>query len=276
MTTTMKLEIVTMTPEWAHQILTTRNTKNRHMRPSVVRRYARAIEAGQWKLTQQGVAIGSNGVLLDGQHRLAAIVEAGQPVQIALATDCDPSIFMVMDTGCTRMAADVLQMGGVGNPTTAAAGIKLYILNERHPDKIWTGQSLQFPSHTDIEAYNRQRSEDVAWACSVALAAYRGCKRINKSACLAFALLALDAGWPTSTVESFCEKLGNGAGLTDTSPILRFRTFLINEVVRKGGGSAQIHLACLIKTFNYWNEGAELKLFRPPTLPAMPTVAALP
>jgi hypothetical protein len=276
MTATMKLEIVTMTPEWAHQILIKQNTKNRHMRPSVVRRYARAIESGQWKLTQQGVAIGSNGVLLDGQHRLAAIVEAGQPVKIALATDCDPSIFMVMDTGCARMAADVLQMGGVGNPTTAAAGLKLYILYNRHPDKIWTGQQLRLPSHTDIEACNRQRFKDVAWACPVVLSAYRRCKRINKSACFAFTLLALDAGWPESTVENFCEKLGSGAGLADTSPILRFRTFLINEVIRKGGGNTQIHLACLIKTFNYWNEGAAVKLFRPPTIPAMPTIAALP
>lgn len=276
MTPTMKLEIVTMTPNWAHQILTEQNIKNRHMRPSVVRRYARAIAAGQWKLTQQGVAIGSNGVLLDGQHRLAAIVEAGQPVEIALATDCDPSIFTVMDTGCSRKAADVLQMEGVGDPTTVAAGLKLYILNERHPDKIWSGQQLRLPSHSDIEVLNRQRFENVAWASSLATSAYRGCKRINKSACVAFTLLALDAGWPESTVESFCKKLGNGAGLADTSPILRFRTFLINDVVRRGGGNTQIHLACLIKTFNYWNEDAALKLFRPPTIPAMPTIAAQP
>lgn len=276
MTTTMKLEIVTMTPEWAFQILEKQNTKNRHMRPSVVRRYARAIEAGQWKLTQQGVAIGSNGVLLDGQHRLAAVVDAGQPVEIALATDCDPSIFTVLDTGCTRMAADVLQMGGVGNSTTVAAGLKLYILNERHPDKIWTGQQLCYPSHTDIEALNRQRLKDVTWASSVVLSAYQKCKRINKAACFAFTLLALDAGWPESTVESFCEKLGSGAGLTDDSPILRFRTTLINDVLRRSGGTAQSHMACLIKTFNYWNEGAALKLFRPPTIPPMPTIAAQP
>jgi hypothetical protein len=272
----MKLEIVTMTPEWAHQILTTQNTKNRQLRPSVVRRYARAIEAGQWKLTQQGVAIGSNGVLLDGQHRLAAIVDTGQPVQIALATDCDPSIFMVMDTGFARKASDVLQMEGISNSTILAAGIKLCILYERHSDKIWSGWDLRFPSHTDIETYASQRFEDITWAGQIAINSYRQCKKINKSACFAFALLALDGGWPKCTVENFCEKLGNGAGLTDTSPILRFRTFLINEVIRKGGGGSQVHLACLIKTFNYWNEGAELKLFRPPTIPAMPAVAALP
>jgi hypothetical protein len=271
----MQIEVVTMTPERAFQILTEQNTNNRRMRPTVVQRYAQAIRAGQWKLTQQGVAIGSNGVLLDGQHRLAAIVEAEQAVQVALATDCDPSIFSVLDTGTARLAADVLQMRGMHNATAAAAGLKLYILNERHPDNVWTGNQLRLPTHADIDALFEKRRDEVDFVAGLSVSTHSGCRQAYKSSTVAFGLLVLDAGHQREALTDFCTSLGSGVGLPSTSPILRLRAALTNGVMQgraKRSNAAQALLAALIKAFNYENEGAELKLFKLPQIPPMPTV----
>ena len=64
----MQIEIVTMTPEWATEILSRQNTNNRTMRGAIVRKYAEAIRNNEWRLTQQGIAIDKNGTLLDGQQ----------------------------------------------------------------------------------------------------------------------------------------------------------------------------------------------------------------
>lgn len=276
---TMKLEVVTMTPEWAYQILSEQNTNNRNMRRVVVQRYAQAIRAGQWQLTQQGIAISSNGVLLDGQHRLAAIVEAETPVEIAMATNCDPSIFSVLDTGKARLASDILQMQGVQYATVAAAGIKLYLQYQRHPDKIWADSLPNQPTHTDIDWLCNDRLDEMEFATGQASVTYSSCRQVLKSSVVAFVLLAIDAGHDWEAISGFCTSLGHGAGLSGCSPILRLRSALTNGVLQskfKSGRPPQLLLAALIKAFNYENEGAQLKLFKLPTIPPMPAIATQP
>ena len=78
----MKTQAKNITPKMAAEML------ERHLNPenqrrqsqSVVESYARAMRAGQWLLTHQGIAIDTNGELVDGQHRLSAIVASGATV----------------------------------------------------------------------------------------------------------------------------------------------------------------------------------------------------
>jgi hypothetical protein len=101
--------IETITPNKARDILKT-NTRNRALRLSSVAEFARQMTAGCWKLTSQGIAIDTNGVLVDGQHRLHAIVEANVPVQIAVTYDVDPESFDAYDCGIVRTVADRLPL----------------------------------------------------------------------------------------------------------------------------------------------------------------------
>lgn len=270
----MKLSIVTMTPEWAANILQTQNINNRRLRPQVVAHYAEAIRAGQWKLTQQGIAISAEGVLLDGQHRLAAIVAAEQSVEIALATDCDPSIFAVIDTGSARLASDLLQMNGYSNATAVAAGLKSYILYRQYPDILWSG--IHRPSHTDILSLSKSRQNDIAFASDLCASAYYEFRKLRKSGIVAFVLLAIDNNIPRETIAEFIASLSSGAGLSDYSPILRLRAALVNDVIRNKRKHAhqetQLFLASLIKAFNYDKDNVQMKLFKLPELPPMPRI----
>jgi hypothetical protein len=51
-------------------------------------------------------------VLVDGQHRLAAIIEADLPIEVTVFTDVGAGTFDVLDTGKRRNAADVLAIEG--------------------------------------------------------------------------------------------------------------------------------------------------------------------
>lgn len=125
-----------MTPQWATQILETANHDNRPIRRGAVKRLAESIKEGMWQITHQGIAIDTNGKLQDGQHRLSAIVEANQPVEILLTTGTYPASYGVLDCGVGRTAADSLErIGTCKNSARAAAGIKVYYLYKRHPKK---------------------------------------------------------------------------------------------------------------------------------------------
>ncbi len=101
----MKTSTVTITPTMASDWLK-KNTANRSIRESHVDYLANQIKEGHWKLTHQGLAFAKGGRLLDGQHRLAAIVKAGKPVQMMVSLDLDETIFKVIDCGKTRTHFD--------------------------------------------------------------------------------------------------------------------------------------------------------------------------
>lgn len=84
------------------------NTHNRPIHQSRVDEYAADMKAGRWRLTHQGIAFDTNGILRDGQHRLWGIVESGctirVPVTFGLPTDAIEEIDNVKArTVCDRM-----------------------------------------------------------------------------------------------------------------------------------------------------------------------------
>jgi hypothetical protein len=97
-----------VTPEMAAAWLTA-NTANRAVRRSHAVSLARLMRAGEWRLTHQGVAFDRSGHLIDGQHRLLAIVEAGVPVEILVFVDCPDDTFGALDRGLKRQLRDDLK-----------------------------------------------------------------------------------------------------------------------------------------------------------------------
>ena len=76
----------------------TSNTNNRPIRYPHLDKLSEAIEKGEWKVTNQGIAFDADGNLIDGQHRLAAILQTRQTVKMMVATNMDAGIFDVVDT----------------------------------------------------------------------------------------------------------------------------------------------------------------------------------
>lgn len=111
-TETLRTEVMTVTPAGAAQLLAERNPKNigpqRKLSKQTVQRYAEQMSTGRWRLTHQGLAFDSSGNLLDGQHRLTAVVEAGVPVDFVVTWGCDRESFSVLDNGMRRQAAQLL------------------------------------------------------------------------------------------------------------------------------------------------------------------------
>lgn len=109
------METITMaiTPEIAAEMLAT-NENNRDLRKSVVDSLAFVMKQGRFELSPQGIAFDKDGKLIDGQHRLSAIVESHVPyVMMRVTLGCDREVYAVLDIGKNRNIADVSKQMGL-------------------------------------------------------------------------------------------------------------------------------------------------------------------
>lgn len=109
------------------RLLLERNKVNRNLKPAIVREYARQMRRGLWREnTGESIKISINDELLDGQHRLYAVIEVDITLSFLVVRDLEEDIFPVIDTGSKRTPGDSLHISGVSNANSLAAGIKKY------------------------------------------------------------------------------------------------------------------------------------------------------
>ncbi len=121
--------VVKVTPEIATDWLDNRNLSenrpfnNRSVSTHIVDKYAEIMADGRWMLTHQGIAFDREGWLVDGQHRLKAVIVSGVAVELLVTPDCDPGTFAVLDTGFSRQASQLIPVnGGVISPAARIVG----------------------------------------------------------------------------------------------------------------------------------------------------------
>ena len=99
-------QLFDVTPELAARWLE-HNTRNRKLRQSVVNRYAADMKAGRWMVTGDAIAFDRNGAIINGQHRLWAVLEANITVQMLVVFDLEPDTVAVLDDHLKRNLVDV-------------------------------------------------------------------------------------------------------------------------------------------------------------------------
>ena len=110
-------KVITITPDMAKEMLEKNIKTNRRLNHEVVRKYARIMKAGGWNLTHQGIAFDAKGNLIDGQHRLEAIVAANVPITMMVTygvEHVDGEAFTI-DTGAKRTTLNIIQISGIND-----------------------------------------------------------------------------------------------------------------------------------------------------------------
>lgn len=102
----MKTESIHITPKQAEQWLS-HNTSNRPARKFWVDALAYEMTNGTFVKSHQGIAFSESGKLIDGQHRLMAIVKSGCTVEMLVTTGLNDDAFLVFDNGVKRTVADL-------------------------------------------------------------------------------------------------------------------------------------------------------------------------
>ena len=128
MPTSSTAHFVEITPELAKSIMEHNNIRNRNISLRNVEHLAAQIRNGSWYENPQPVVFSVCGRLLNGQHRLQAIVVAGIPAKMAIVLDADPATYEVMDTGNKRSLAD---LAGIHRETAACMRLLVEIAEDK-------------------------------------------------------------------------------------------------------------------------------------------------
>lgn len=115
-----------ITPDMAIEALAG-NTNNRRLMPRRVNRFVDEILNGRWLESGNTIKFATTGELIDGQHRLHAIIKAGVAVRLNVAFGLDPHAKIVVDEIQPRKISENIHIAGYQNTNTLAALGKLAI-----------------------------------------------------------------------------------------------------------------------------------------------------
>lgn len=235
-----RCEVILVTPEMATEWLKA-NTMNRKIRKSHVRTLVRDIREGRWPFNPQPISFGTDGSLLDGQHRLHAIAMAETPVQLAVWFNVPLDARRVMDTGQTRNLSDI-----AGITKTQAAVAQSMIRG--------MGGHISASMAEKVVVFNRFATEIDFVIDQMGAAPKRGIGQASVLAAIVRASFYLKA----SDIAHFCEVLSSGMPKEDRdATVIRLRDRLLQ--VRTGGGtSASEVYAYTVSALRAFSEGRAL------------------
>jgi hypothetical protein len=102
-----------MTPEMAEFYLTFNIEHNRPVNSSHVDFLASEMASGRFKVNGDTIRVDWDGRLIDGQHRLRAIVKSGVTIHMLVVENLEPEAFVTIDIGGrARGCKDVLAING--------------------------------------------------------------------------------------------------------------------------------------------------------------------
>lgn len=121
----MRAKMMLITPSMAEELLKL-NVSNRRQRRWWAQALAAAMRRGEWKATHQGIAFSISGKLIDGQHRLMAILISGISQLMLVVHDVPDDAFSVLDIGVKRTISDTT---GLSKKTAEACRLAAVIVN---------------------------------------------------------------------------------------------------------------------------------------------------
>jgi hypothetical protein len=145
----LKQTLMDVTPDLARQWLDADDKaraesgkKNRPRNNTRIKSEASKMQTpNAWKLTHQGVAFAGElgkSELTDGQHRIAAVVEADCTVQMLVSWNMPH--FDVIDVGMSRGHGQILAMAGYTNATSLASAIRFAYPYYNSLHRPWFGE----------------------------------------------------------------------------------------------------------------------------------------
>lgn len=113
-----KCEFINVTPAKAEEWLK-KNTRNREPNEGRVERYTETMKQDEWLFTPEPIMFCDawtdpdtkeehGETLMEGQHRLLALVRSGKTVKFTVWFHCDPAEFMVLGQARARTQKDIL------------------------------------------------------------------------------------------------------------------------------------------------------------------------
>ena len=198
------------------------------------------MEAGDFELTGETIIFDNKWNLINGQHRLNGCILAKKPFQALVVQGVPPRVYLKLDSGDKRRAADWMHHLGEDNAKVMAAALRI----------LWTFDegslcsNKQYPSNDEIKH---------------TLDSHPGLRKFNTSTfaksvkgmpgSLTMALRYIFGQYDEKLATQFFEHLATGERLTKQNPVL----FLRERLLGAQGKNRLSQVECAALTIKTWN-----------------------
>ena len=138
--------VLTVTSALAISMLDRNTVKNRKKKKGQVNKIKKQLVEGKWMLSGDTIKFDINGVLVDGQHRLNAIIESGVSADVLIVYGVQSQVFLVIDTNKNRGGGDILETLGVKDNSRMIAN-SFALINGFETKTI---EKHDTPDHSDL------------------------------------------------------------------------------------------------------------------------------
>lgn len=251
----MDINVIDVTPEIA-AIWLRSNTRNRPVSDRLVSEYARDMVAGAFRFNGEAVKIAEDGTLLDGQHRLAAVVRSGITIKFLVIQGLPLDTQDTMDTGRRRTVGDQLAIHGEAYSRNLAAIARRVWQWEAGNTRFLTTQS---PTNSEVLATvakhdTLKRSAELGHRIATSF-------RPSRSAVTGMAhhlFLAIDPDLSAL----FFARLETGADLSKGHPVLALRDRLTQDKILQRKVAYYQGVRYFVVAWNALREDREITLIK--------------
>lgn len=226
------------------------NPNNRKLNRTRVDKYAQEMRDGLWKTNGDTIRIGADGQLLDGQHRLQAIIDSGLHLPFLVVDNLPNDSMPTIDTGMPRKSSQVLEIRGEKNSVALVSVIrtvyklksteklaKPFLSTQQIIDLIEKYTGIR-EAVSEVMAYKK----DALSAVSILGAVYYEGKQKDQN-----------------LAARFLKMVATGVEIDEGSPIKLLRERLLNNVKSKLKMTPNEILALHIKAWNALRSGNIMK-----------------
>ena len=211
------------------------NQANRPLTDTHVSRFAETMRRDQWTLNGQPIIFSEEGTLLDGQHRLHAVLESKKSVDFDVRFGVKTEAMVTIDEGKKRSSGDVLFMMGFKNHTTTAAAARMVMRYQDNLKALEGGKDA--PNNIEVLEWCRNNphiEQVVEWAQKYYMK-MRGNTPLTGSKIAAYKFICDEID--KSLSDDFYYRLVTGAGLEIDSVM-----FMLRDRLMSGKNNPEINL----------------------------------
>jgi hypothetical protein len=257
-------EVIAITPDLAKKWLGDPYERQRSLSPTTIAKYARAMVENRWfEPALDPIAFTAEGKLLNGQHRLLALIKADMTIEMIVAYDVDPAIFDIIDTGRRRGAYQFIRGGNATERASIARMIMWYdrrrAADPKHLIHPIGTYALSFDNDEILEMVEGPIGDLIA---ASGLDAHRVQSRARVPVATHGAVLTIARrdGASEPMIGDWIDGVGYGAGLDRMDPRLLLRNRMLDPIhgqhTRRSVAAAWM---LITRAFNAYAQGRSMR-----------------
>jgi hypothetical protein len=253
----MRTEVREINPTIAKEMLK-RNFNNRKLNETHIRNLSNQMKLNNWLFDGTPLKFDKYGRLLDGQHRLNAVIESNKQIKFLILTDIETEAFKVMDTGRLRSSSDVLSIMNIKYPNDVAYVARQYLLFDN--GKRSSGGNVMKISNTEVVDWYNQNLDIINFVSKSDSLCKKFSKVLSRGQVAFYWYLFHQKN--VIQAEDFIYKLCDGIGIDSNSPVYILRKRLFEDRLSNLKLSVYDKKAIIIKAWNLYRKNKPCRVLR--------------